>query len=428
MALSSVAIVDGIPELRFRSSPKVPTITEQDVAAAIRLASEQKRPEFFYVSMPPGHPFSGRQFKHYSPTWLRGTSIGELLSEADWKMKCLHVGVQSNETKSMFWSWPNQSCLNGLATRFDFPQDQPPHSISMSCQSINVKKSANELAFPEEPKMKIVDDSNSLYSKYLTEIYQSVAYYDEPLFLKVQELIKLILSAEWLIEKRVRINRKWLMNYTMQIPLKEVDVESGYNSDEAEDPPSVMLPKQKANIRQPSNDVTAITRDHLINTDIDSQAVIRKLSVKTTLPHSTLIKKPTSATEFLTASVPQRTQTITTVASVGDYDMLYRNMDPNQPISSTILGNIIPNVQSWSELYQETVPQSYTWQSLYTGVPIRDPIPSVGISTHQIPVREEAMKPRRTVSQTETTWKGTYKRHGQELAVAGQGMSIAKFE
>ena len=52
--------------------------------------------------------------------------------------------------------------------------------------------------------MKIVDASNSLYSKYISEIYPSIAYHDEPRFLKMQELIKLILAAEWLTEKGVR--------------------------------------------------------------------------------------------------------------------------------------------------------------------------------------------------------------------------------
>jgi len=52
LALRSMALVKGVPELHFDISPKVPTITEQDVATAIRLASENKRPEFFLHSCP----------------------------------------------------------------------------------------------------------------------------------------------------------------------------------------------------------------------------------------------------------------------------------------------------------------------------------------------------------------------------------------
>ena len=195
LALRSAAVIDGIPELRFGASPKVPTLTEEDVAIAFRLASEGKRPEFAYIRIPQWHPFYGRQFKHYTPAWLRGTSVGELLSETDWSMKCLHVGVQSNSEKSKFWSWQKKSNLDGLATRLDFPDDNPSGSVFMSCESAIVETNETEIVFPEEPKMRIVDESSSLYTKYITEIFPSVAYHDEMLFLKVQELIKLILVA-----------------------------------------------------------------------------------------------------------------------------------------------------------------------------------------------------------------------------------------
>ena len=155
LALRSVAIVDGVAELRFDSSPKVPTINEEDIATGFRLAVEGERPEFLYILIPPWHPFFGRQFKHYSPAWLRGTSVGDLLAEADWNMKCLHVGAKSNQTKSEFWSWQKKSHLDGLATRLDFPQDKPPGSVMMSCKSATVQKAENEMVFSEEPKMTI---------------------------------------------------------------------------------------------------------------------------------------------------------------------------------------------------------------------------------------------------------------------------------
>ena len=71
----------------------------------------------------------------------------------------------------------------------------------MSCESAKVQKDEGEMMFPEKPKMKIVDASNSLYTKYISEIYPIVAYHDEPRFLKMQELI---VAAEWLTEKGVR--------------------------------------------------------------------------------------------------------------------------------------------------------------------------------------------------------------------------------
>ena len=170
LALRSVAVVDGVPEISFDASRKVPTITEEDVATALRLASEGVRPEFFYVLIPFGHPFWGRHFKHYLPPWLHGTLFGESLSDTDWTMKCMHIGARSNEEKSAFWAWDRTSQLDGLATRLDFPKDKPSGSIKLSCKYAKVQKDENEMVFPEEPKMRIVDESSSLYSEYITEM------------------------------------------------------------------------------------------------------------------------------------------------------------------------------------------------------------------------------------------------------------------
>lgn len=259
LALRSAAVIDGVPELRFDASPKVPTITEEDVATTLRLASEGKRPEFVYIGIPESHPFYGRQFKEYSPKWLRGTSVGDLLSEADWKMKGLHAGVQSNKEKTKFWSWQNKSNLEGLAIAIDFPKEQLNGSIFMSCELAKVEMNDLEIAFPEEPKMKIVDASSSLYTKYITDIYPSVAYYDEPLFLKMQELIKLILVAEWLTDKKgVKISKQWMEECTDKSnePTQPIVVPSIH---EAKEPPRMLVPPQPTEIRRPRSDVIVHT-------------------------------------------------------------------------------------------------------------------------------------------------------------------------
>ena len=49
LALRSVAIVDDVPEIRFDASHKVPTVTEEDVAIALRLASEGNRPARIFL-------------------------------------------------------------------------------------------------------------------------------------------------------------------------------------------------------------------------------------------------------------------------------------------------------------------------------------------------------------------------------------------
>ena len=262
LALRSVGIVDGVPELRFDASPKVPTISEQDVAVAFRLAEENERPCFFYTPFPSINPLlqGSRFFMNYSPAWLKGTGIGELLAEADWNMKCLQVGTRTNKEKTVFKSWPKTSKLQGLATSLDFPKDGTAGPIIMSCDHAKVQKSNNEIYFPEEPSMKITADFNSLYSKYITDIYRSVGYHDEPLLLKMQELIKLILAVEWLYkEKGVRVDEDWMMKHTCS-PKDPVKVEGCIKSNERKAPPYDMIPRLDM-FKRPRSDVTAETRE-----------------------------------------------------------------------------------------------------------------------------------------------------------------------
>ena len=140
LSLRSVAIVDGAPELRFAASPKVPTISEEDMAVAIRLAAEGKRPEFFYIGIPFG-PFSGRRYKRYIPQWLRGTSFGESLADADWNMKCLGLGARAKDHESPFSAWQETSNLDNLATHLDFPEEkQVVHQLSCPANMPQWKK------------------------------------------------------------------------------------------------------------------------------------------------------------------------------------------------------------------------------------------------------------------------------------------------
>ena len=518
LALRSVAIVDGVAELRFDSSPKVPTINEEDIATAFRLAVEGKRPEFLYILIPPWHPFFGRQFKHYSPAWLRGTSVGELLAEADWNMKCLHVGAKSNQTKSEFWSWQKKSRLDGLATRLDFPQDKPPGSVMMSCKSATVQKAENEMVFSEEPKMTIVDDSSSLYSKYITEIYPSVAYHDEPLFLKMQELIKLILAAEWLVKKGVSINKQWMMEQTSKSS-QQVSVTAIEGSDSKE-PPRALIPPQPTEIKCPTTDVTVKTREaelqqslakvgfkkwygwideggkEMLVFDEDGVQCEQQRSLKLVInqqmdapgqpgfgeitgwssfpissPDQTSISTPPSGKFMRQRSLPQNShqeiisclgrmsldvkvdesvsdkdsrevkitktlqlspamaplalkQTTTLKSSVDNYDKLYSNMDPNEPIRPEVPGKskaIIPNVKSWTELFRETVPWPHVLQGPHNDIR-EHAAESGGVSTKSIPVREEPLA-RREV-RNETPWVDQYKERNDMLVVQAQRTTI----
>lgn len=257
LALRSVRLNKDKPVLIFDASPKVPTIQEEDVATAFRLTSEGKRPGFFYTGFPFFHPLShSRLFMLYSPAWLRWTGIGKLFADVDWHMKCLHVGVRTNDEKTTFKSWPRYSQLQGLATHLDFPKDGLGPTI-MSCDHATVQKGENEIVFPEEPKMKITDESSSLYSQYITEYYRSVAYHDEPRFLKMQEIVKLMLAVEWLYnEKGVRANQEWVMMHTSkEIKMKE---ETQLELSTRQEPPYKMVPRPKV-VKRPCSDVTVKT-------------------------------------------------------------------------------------------------------------------------------------------------------------------------
>ncbi len=256
LAIHSVSIVNDVPEIRFGAAQNVPTIQEEDIATIFRLVSEKKRPEFYYISFPPTHPMHQcRYFNQYRPAWLRGTGVGELMADADWKMKCMSIGARTNEKKSVFKSWSSESQLENLATRIDFPVDKSIEQgqIIMSCEYVKVQKGNSEILFPEEPKMKIKDDASSTYSAYITDIYPNVAHYDEPNFLKMQELIKLIVAVEWLYnEKGVRVSKEWILKHTSA--KTKAKAHSNCNSNDSS-PPNNMITKPVALFKRPSNNV-----------------------------------------------------------------------------------------------------------------------------------------------------------------------------
>ena len=513
LALHSVRIVDGVPEFTFAASRHVPTLREEDVATVFRLVVENKRPEFFYVNFPLHHPLLGRWYKQYSPRWLQWTGVGNLLADTDWNMKCLQVGARSNEEKTEFKSWSFTSQLTGLATKLDFPkEDTSDTSIIMSCDHARVQKSENEVLFPEEPKIIITDDNSKLYSKYISEIFPSVAYYDEPKFLKIQELIKLLLAVEWLCkEKGIRPNHKWMMDQTAK-PTSASMAQSKMECDKKRKPPTDMIPKP-SECKQPKTDVTVATWEAERNKSLDLKCGIKRLygycdpyyaemflfkedgtpcpprkSLKFNIRYNSPIGEmtifqsvpiseqfqgveemkelkdkilkslPDKLTYPLPASVETTVEDLTVnengikmeisqslsprpplvlpivrdtkvmTATVNDYDMLYAGMDPSMPIPGPY-GAIIPNVKSWNELMTElTELPPCVLQFPYAEM--MQPIATGGITTRNIPVREEPL-PARVVNKT-TQSNGIYSGSGSLLTVQGtdtrvQGMSVKFF-
>ena len=461
LALRSVCISNGVPILSFGASPKVPTITEEDVATIFRLVSEGKRPEFFYLQFPSTHPMNGcRFFMEYSPAWLRWTAVGKLLAEADWTMKCLHVGTRANKEKSTFKSWSAESQLDGLASRLDFPEDGVGPSIMMTCDHVTVQKDEDEIVFPEEPEMKITDGFSSVYSKYITENYPSVAYYDEPLLLKMQELMKLIVAVEWLYkEKGVRPNQDWIMQHTS----KQRKAENHHKpAGKRNKPPHDMIPKPTV-FKRPTSDVTVKTREALqyetLKTDcevkrqygyfdfIASQILMfeedgtpcppeecfkvffkhqLKWHLPSPEPDEPLELLPKNAQHEITSLVPasdtkvedltdvcQMKLVVTTTISTHNPCQHYTDEKPQMPIPG-LCGAIVPDVESWDELITElSVPIPRIRHHPYIG--IGKPMNSGGVSSNGFRVREEPMQTREAYQETQRM--GNFQRSGPLLGV-----------
>ena len=438
LGLHAVDITDGVPKLRFVPMPKVSALTEEDVAVCVRLSQEKSRPEFFYTDfLVPNHPFHGRKYKDYRPGYLRGTSVGELLAEADWLMKCLSNGVQSNETKTKFWSWREKSQLNGLATYEEFPITlQFPTgttlmlyssmcergSVIMTCKSVEVEKSENEMIFGN-PKMAINSSFSPAYSKYITEIFDSVAYYDAPLFLKVKELIKLILAMEWLHAKKFKFSQKWLNEYFNPSRL-------------------CLCPQQSVAVKWPKEVVQFLLKKsldaeinsfmsmqdkillHISTKDSSNTVLLNQPTLEDQIVNETYVKLKTVHTihynddeeeeeeeeeeesekekeevteeklekeeeKEVKAKKREKKDKVVTVRSTvtysfDDFDELYKEMDPNTPIRLTNGKPVVPGVKSWSELFHETVPMPYKCCLLPSGK-VHQSVHG-GVTTANIPV------------------------------------------
>ena len=386
-SLRSVAIEDdGLPKLIFDGANcrELPTLTEEDIATVARVVTEGKRPEFFYRGFSnPTHPFFdyGRMYKLYSPQWLRGTSVGDLLSEADWSMKCLNVGTRSNESKTKFWSWKKTSKLDDLAVHMDFPYGDRIGCVLMSCDSVQTEQSETEIFFVDEPKMTITDRSKPMYSKYISEYFYNVAYYDEPLFLKMQELMKLIVAIEWMKDKGIVFNKKWLNYHTEK---KNPRLQSQAIT--------IKLIEETDQLMKQAADVLKIPMKEL-----HADGPYGPVSSKVELTRQT----PTGIELTVTKSCPVLSlqQVISLRLSFNNYNFLYEGFDCKQPFTLDDDGKpIIPAVSSWSELFAETVPMPHTIGVLHDNEGIV--IGSGGITTRNIPMKTRIVE--RTRHNTDT--------------------------
>lgn len=344
---------DGVPVLLFTPSPKMPTITEADWAAVLRsVFCNNARPGFFFSTITnPGHPHWGKWLKNYFPEFTRGTELGDLLFRADWIMKCLMVGARSNKDMTNFKAWEKTSRLECFASKLDFFQDENPTSPSvfMSCSSVEVSETEDELWFVGEPQMEIDDGSCKAYSKYITAIYDSIAYYDEPLLLKVREVPKLILLAEWLRDKNVRISESWMKKKTKPRPDKYLDQGRRTYPSVRKLEPMPVLKLLAQNSKQRSTPLPQISYK-LPEIGISDVEVVDDRLIKWKETSKEMLQWPFAMELNVTRKV---------TASFDDLDRVHEGVDPNcnMPISYIYvpeMGNLVPQkpsaVSSWSEL------------------------------------------------------------------------------
>jgi hypothetical protein len=476
LALHSVGIgTDGVPKLYFRASKNVPTLLEEDVATVFRLVSEDKRPEFFYLSFPPMHPLhNSRFFKYYSPAWLRGTTVGELLSEADWDMKCLSLGTRTNEDKTSFESWSRSSILKGLATGTDFPLDAPSSSMIMSCEYARIQKNADKIVFREVPKMKIETATSRLYSDYITEKYPVIACLDEPRFLKMQELIKLIIGVEWFYkEKNVRVSKEWVAIHTSS------NADTKLKLGVRKEPPKEMIPKLSAfkqlgddiqcwevDTPRPSSkqksrygycdsgsssmitfekDGTPCPPEKYVTVSLKLHASASIYEMKAQIPvgcipaghmmllpinHKIAFPLPLEAVDIHADETTKALQS----SPLGEITMIVTEKNGelsdsrNHVIEVETMGKrevVIPDVKSLNELMssEHTVPIPYMCLP-FDGIGL--PAASGGVSTRDIRVQKEPVRPR--VAFEETQRNGIFTKNGHLLGLQAehQGILISK--
>jgi hypothetical protein len=310
----------------------------------------------------------------------------------------------------------------------------------------------NEIIFPKEPEMKITDEKSPLYSQYITDMYDSVGYYDEPKLLKLRELIKLILAVEWLYkEKGIRMNKKWIRYHTSK-DASYLDLST------MKEPPTKMIPRPPV-FKAPSSDVAvynsrlgvykACVKKHMGERrwgyyDRKTASVISfkgdgtrcpSQKFRSAGPPEEALSEAKRITELLPMKLHQyAAQFLTAVAGESEFEL---ESHPSRELAISqltttiatdckLLTNawpIIPGIDEADVKSREKLIADWTvpipcvfaqgeWQPSCMG----------GVSTYDIPVEEQPMHA--MPAHKEAAWKGNYKRRGHQLVVRAeeQGM------
>lgn len=260
----------------------------------------------------------------------------------------------------------------------------------MSCESVDVCECEDTLSFVGEPKMKIKwfdKESSSPYSDYITNIYDSIAYHDEPDFLKMKEIVKLILAVEWLRDHGVKFSKEWVAELTNKTTL------------EPPKPLAVNVSEKESNrimrkLRKEA--VTALGAKPLTLPALTDSKYSSKVSVKK--PEKRILKTgfelkheetvPSLLFEALCDLYVPEVNTVTARVTLNDFDFLCQGIDPNLPVSIDPDSKewVTPGVQSWSDLFRETMPFPCIQIQHPTNPDLRTPAITGGVTTSNIPI------------------------------------------
>ena len=176
-----------------------------------------------------------------------------------------------------------------------------------------------------------------------------MAYHDEPLFLQMKEIIKLIIAVEWMKKRGVKVNKSWIRDCTKsQRPSTLIPVTIKPTPDQLKE----MLASMKEEHSKALQSHDAGTQSH------DSSAV----SCDT---NTTVEVTDTSAIATVKRSIKDVIETRTLQIS-DDHDLVFQHLNPQMPLGfcSQLMRLLIPDVTSWKQLFAETVSWPHVWEQL----------------------------------------------------------------
>lgn len=325
------------PTLVFeKATEDLTTPSTEDFAVALRLAIENTRPKFEFIPIQRGHPFEGRHYNRYSPSWLKQTAWGDVMFEADVDMKRLSHCMRREGDSYL----SSESIYPRLKGPEKFPCNYSGSSpIYLTCKSVKVCTRRRSCFFMGEPDMQITLDRSPDYSNYMSSLYPVFAREDAPSFLRVQELPKLICAAEWLLDQGIEIDEEWIKEKTQPLAASNCG--------------DVVAPKQEFNAQE----INVTELNQAISQQISDESVT--IEVSNTMISTDRLSFDTVETHRDPSSgeVTHHERSHNRMSS-NDYNWLYEGLPVNTPIGGTV-----PAESTWADLHHATIPP--LWSMTY---------------------------------------------------------------